>query len=291
MKAVIPAAGMGTRLLPATKSMPKEMLPIVDKPVIQYVVEEAVASGIDEILIVTGRGKRAIEDHFDRSVELEQHLEAKGKSEELRTVRDISEMATIHYVRQPEPLGLGHAVLMAERFVGDEPFAVLLGDDIVLDEVPATRQLLDVHERTGSSVLSVMEVEQAEVSKYGIVNTQISRDLPPPVHRVTGIVEKPRPEDAPSRLASIGRYVLTPDIFDRVKTAGRGHGGEIQLADGLDDMARHSVLHATTFTGARLDIGSLEGFVAANLTLARHRGLEIPVPFPFKARIPRETQT
>lgn len=271
MKAVIPAAGMGTRILPATKSMPKEMLPVVDKPVIQYVVEEAVASGIDDILIVTGRGKRAIEDHFDRSVELELHLESKGQDDAAKRVRAISDMATIHYVRQPDPLGLGHAVLMAQRFVGNEPFAVLLGDDIVLDRVPATRQLMDVHKVTGKSVLSVMNVPDDEVHKYGIaVPSDSPKPVPgcPDVSQILGLMEKPQLRDAPSRSASIGRYVLTPAIFEQLHSVKRGHGGEIQLADAIHQLAGIDTVHAATFRGTRLDVGSIAGFIAANIRLA-----------------------
>lgn len=272
MKAVIPAAGLGTRLLPATKSMPKEMLPVVDKPVIQYVVEEAVESGIEDILIITGRGKRAIEDHFDRSFELEHHLEEKGKSGDLQRVREISDMANIHYLRQKEPLGLGHAVLCARRFIGDEPFAVLLGDDIIMDSKPATRQLLDVHAEFGRSVFSVMDVPREEISRYGAVDGEpVESTAGEQVYRVRGIIEKPSPVEAPSTLATIGRYVFTPDILEHLQRTTPGVGGEIQLTDAMASLAREQAVYAATFTGQRLDVGSVEGFLEANLAMAMRR--------------------
>lgn len=266
MKAVIPAAGLGTRLLPATKSMPKEMLPVLDKPVIQYVVEEAVASGIDEILIVTGRGKRAIEDHFDASFELEHHLQAQGKHERLERVQDITDMARIHYVRQREPLGLGHAVLCSRQFVGDDNFAVLLGDDIFYGGPPVTQQLLDVYEDVRAPVFGVMDVPRDEISRYGSIEGE-------PVEgyddrfRVRDIVEKPSPDEAPSTLASMGRYVFTPEIFDHIEDTPKGHGGEIQLTDAMARMAQKGEMYAATFTGRRLDVGNRLGFLEANVAL------------------------
>lgn len=271
MKAIIPAAGMGTRLLPATKSMPKEMLPVVDKPVIQYVVEEAVASGIEDIIIVTGRGKRAIEDHFDHSFELEHHLLKKGKQEEFDQVRAISDLARIHYVRQAEPLGLGHAVLCAERFIGDEPFAVLLGDDIVVHDTPATKELIDVHEETGASVISVLPVPKRDISKYGVIRGR-NVDQDRGVYEVAEFVEKPAPEKAPSNLAAMGRYVLTPQVFDLLKATPPGFGGEVQLTDALAQLCSGGKLFAREFRGKRLDVGSVRGFLEANLFMALQRG-------------------
>lgn len=267
MKAVIPAAGLGTRLLPATKSMPKEMLPVLDKPMIQYVVEEAVASGIDEILIVTGRGKRAIEDHFDASFELEHHLAAQGKDDRLERVRDISDMARIHYVRQREPLGLGHAVLCSRQFVGEDDFAVLLGDDIFYGGPPVTRQLLGVYEDVDAPVFGVMDVPREEISRYGSIDGEPApgRDG---VYRVRDIVEKPSPEAAPSTLASMGRYIFTPRIFDHIEETPEGHGGEIQLTDAMARMAKKEEMFASTFEGRRLDVGNRLGFLEANVALA-----------------------
>jgi UTP--glucose-1-phosphate uridylyltransferase len=229
-KAVIPAAGLGTRFLPATKAQPKEMLPVVDKPAIQYVIEEAVRAGVEDILIVTGRGKRSIEDHFDRSIELEHYLETKGKFDELKEVREISDMATIHYIRQGDPLGLGHAVAIAEGFVAREPFTVLLGDDIMAPESTLLNDMLRVHEHYGRSVLAAMEVSRDEISLYGAIAPEFVEDR---LARVRSIVEKPTPEDAPSNLAAIGRYVLTPEIFDCLRTIEPGKGGEIQLTDAI----------------------------------------------------------
>lgn len=274
MKAVIPAAGLGTRLLPATKSMPKEMLPVVDKPVIQYVVEEAVASGCDEILLVTGRGKRAIEDHFDRSFELEHHLAARGKDDLLARVRDVSDLATLHYVRQAEPKGLGDAVLCARRFVGDQPFAVLLGDDIVLggkDEGPVTGQLLDLHRRMdGASAFSVMDVPRDEIGRYGSLDGE-PVEGEEGVWRVKDLVEKPEPADAPSTLATMGRYVFDAAIFDHLDQTKPGKGGEVQLTDAMAAMARDAPMYALEFGGTRLDVGTVEGFVEANVAMAMRR--------------------
>ncbi len=233
-KAVIPAAGLGTRFLPATKATPKEMLPIVDKPTIQYIIEEALASGIEDILIITGRSKRAIEDHFDRSIELELNLEASGKTKELELVRKISDIR-IHYIRQKEPRGLGHAILCAKHFVGDEPFAVLLGDDVVDSQVPALKQLIDVYDKTGASVLGVQEVPQEKVSAYGIVAGEPTSEAR--TVKVNDMVEKPSVEEAPSRLAVLGRYVITPEIFPILEKTEPGRGNEIQLTDALKVLA------------------------------------------------------
>jgi UTP--glucose-1-phosphate uridylyltransferase len=275
MKAVIPAAGLGTRLLPASKSMPKEMLPVVDKPVIQYVVEEAVASGCEEILLITGRGKRAIEDHFDKSFELEHHLEQDGKTERLDRVQEISDLAKIHYVRQPEPKGLGDAVLHARQFVDDEPFAVLLGDNIIYDGMPATQQLVDLHDRTGASCFSVMRVPEDEISKYGAVEGQT---MPVEGHEggtvfdVDDIIEKPTVEEAPSTIATMGRYVFEPEILDALEEVPPGHGGELQLTDAMARIARTGEINAKLFTGTRLDVGNVEGFLEANLVLGLRNG-------------------
>ena len=229
-KAVIPAAGLGTRFLPATKATPKEMLPIVDKPTIQYIIEEALASGIEDILIITGRSKRAIEDHFDRSIELELNLAAGGKAQELEMVKKISDIR-IHYIRQKEPRGLGHAILCAKQFIGDEPFAVLLGDDVVDGEVPALKQLMDVYDKTGATVLGVQEVPQEKVSSYGIVASEPTAE--PRTFTVRDMVEKPGVEEAPSRLAVLGRYIINPEVFPILEATKPGRGNEIQLTDAL----------------------------------------------------------
>ncbi len=267
-KAVIPAAGLGTRFLPATKAQPKEMLPIVDKPTIQYVVEEAVAAGIEEILIITGRNKRAIEDHFDYCVELEHLLEKKNRLEELRATRAISELADIFYVRQKEPLGLGHAVLCAAKFVNNEPFAVLLGDDIIYSEIPCIGQLIDIYESQGGSVLGVQPVSAADVSKYGIVNPDGEGGS---VVRVKSLVEKPSPEEAPSRLAVLGRYIIEPDIFPLLEQTAPGAGGEIQLTDALNTLAQQQPVWAYTFQGRRYDVGDRLGFLQATVEYALRR--------------------
>src|SRR3984957_9136318 len=232
-KAVFPAAGLGTRFLPVTKAQPKEMLPLVDKPIIQYGIEEAVASGIDNIILVTGRGKNAIEDHFDVSVELESFLEARGKREQLDEIRKISNMINFAYVRQGEPLGLGHAVLVTRELVGDEPFAVILADDVIDADPPAIRQLIDVFERVGGPVLAVERVPREEISSYGVIATAANEGLGPGIHRVLDLVEKPAPDEAPSDLAIIGRYVLTPDIFPALAATKHDRTGEIQLTNGL----------------------------------------------------------
>ncbi|GGD87391.1 UTP--glucose-1-phosphate uridylyltransferase GalU [Paenibacillus nasutitermitis] len=266
-KAIIPAGGLGTRFLPATKAQPKEMLPLIDKPAIQYIVEEAVASGIENIMIVTGRNKRAIEDHFDKSVELETELEAHGKAEMLELVRSISHMADICYMRQREPLGLGHAVLCARSFVADEPFAVLLGDDILLSEPPCLKQMIDVYEARSSSVVAVMEVPWDQTHKYGIVEL----DAEAAHGRVRSLVEKPLPGEAPSNLAVVGRYVLDPAIFPLLAHAEPGKGGEIQLTDSLQRLNEQSPLTAFRFNGRRYDVGDKLGFVQATIDLALER--------------------
>ncbi|MEW6044881.1 MAG: UTP--glucose-1-phosphate uridylyltransferase GalU [Bacillota bacterium] len=267
-KAVIPAAGLGTRFLPATKAQPKEMLPLVDTPTIQYIVEEAVASGIEDILIITGRNKRAIEDHFDRSVELELALNGSRREDLLKVVQDVSEMVDIYYVRQKEPRGLGHAVWCARKFIGSDPFAVLLGDDVVRSEVPALRQLLDVYERVGGSVLGVQEVPLSEVSRYGIVRPRPVGDR---LYAVDDFIEKPRPEQAPSRLAVLGRYVLEPEIFAILERTPPGAGGEIQLTDAIRKLAETRPVYAFTFEGRRYDVGDKLGFLQATVELALER--------------------
>lgn len=267
-KAVIPAAGLGTRFLPATKATPKEMLPIVDKPTIQYIIEEALASGIEDILIITGRSKRAIEDHFDRSIELELNLEASGKTKELELVRKISDIR-IHYIRQKEPRGLGHAILCAKHFVGDEPFAVLLGDDVVDSQVPALKQLIDVYDKTGASVLGVQEVPQEKVSAYGIVAGEPTGEAR--TVKVNDMVEKPAVEEAPSRLAVLGRYVITPEIFPILEKTEPGRGNEIQLTDALKVLTKEQAMYAYDFEGRRYDVGDKQGFLEATVEMALKR--------------------
>ena len=265
-KAVIPAAGLGTRFLPATKAQPKEMLPVVDKPAIQYVVEEAVAAGITDILIITGRGKRTIENHFDRSWELEYYLEQKGDSDKLEGVRAISEMADIHYIRQKQPLGLGHAVLTAEAHVGDQPFAVLLGDDILAD--PLLPKMVAVYEQYGRSVLSLLEVPREDICFYGSVEPEhIGENLV----KVLDIVEKPDPKDAPSNLAAIGRYVLTPEIFGAIRNIGPGVGGEIQLTDAIRTLIKTQAVYGYVFEGIRYDIGKKIDYLRATVELGADR--------------------
>ena len=267
-KAVIPAAGLGTRFLPATKATPKEMLPIVDKPTIQYIVEEALAAGIEDILVITGRSKRAIEDHFDRSIELEMNLKEHGKEKELEVVRKISDIR-IYYIRQKEPRGLGHAILCAQQFIGDEPFAVLLGDDVVDAKVPALKQLIDVYEKTGSSVLGVQEVPLEKVSSYGIVASHATDE--PRTFTVSDMVEKPAVEDAPSRLAVLGRYVINPEIFAILEKTEPGRGGEIQLTDALKVLAEQQTMYAYNFEGRRYDVGDKQGFLEATVEMALKR--------------------
>ncbi|HUR62096.1 MAG TPA: UTP--glucose-1-phosphate uridylyltransferase GalU [Candidatus Thermoplasmatota archaeon] len=264
MKAVIPAAGLGTRFLPATKASPKEMLPVVDKPAIQYVVEECVAAGIKEICIVTGRGKRAIEDHFDQAVELERLLEQKGDSVRLEQLRAISEMADIYYVRQRAPKGLGHAVACARSFVAGEPFAVLLGDDIMEAKVSCTKQLVDWHRRTkGGSVIAVEPVPRARLSSYGVIKPR--REVEPGLHEVEDLVEKPKPEEAPSDLGIMGRYVLDGSIMDHLANTQPGRGGEIQLTDAMRLLVKQSPLFAWRFEGRRHDLGHKLGWLMANV--------------------------
>lgn len=271
-KAIIPAAGLGTRFLPATKAQPKEMLPIVDKPTIQYIVEEAIASGIEDILIVTGRGKRAIEDHFDKSFELEYELSAKNKTELLNLVEDISNLVDIHYIRQKEPRGLGHAIHCARTFIGNEPFGVLLGDDVVWSKNPALGQLIDVFGRVGGSVLGVQEVAAEDVSKYGIVQPEET-----PINcegrlcRVRDLVEKPPVGTAPSRFAILGRYVIMPEIFDYLGRTEAGAGGEIQLTDALRAMAKDQDMYSYIFEGERYDVGDKMGFLRATVEFALRR--------------------
>ncbi|MFB4366243.1 UTP--glucose-1-phosphate uridylyltransferase GalU [Bacillus sp. LR_6] len=266
-KAVIPAAGLGTRFLPATKAQPKEMLPIVDKPAIQYIVEEAAESGIEDILIITGRNKRSIEDHFDRSAELEFNLREKGKTETLKEMQQIADLANIHYIRQKEPLGLGHAVLCAEHFIGDEPFAVLLGDDIMVSETPALRQLMDVYDVYGTEVVGVQSVLPEDVSKYGIITSGSQGH----VYEVNDLVEKPSPEEAPSEIAVMGRYVLNSSIFSVLKTIGRGAGNEIQLTDALREVCRKEPIHARLLEGNRYDIGDKLGCFKASTEIGLMR--------------------
>jgi UTP--glucose-1-phosphate uridylyltransferase len=267
-KAIIPAAGLGTRFLPATKASPKEMLPVVDKPVIQYVIEEAVAAGIESVLIITGRGKEAIENHFDVSYELEQILKERGKEEELAIVRSIASMAEISYTRQKEALGLGHAVLCGMTWAGTEPFAVFLGDDIVLSETPCMRQMIDVFERTGSSVLGVMDVPHEDTRKYGIVAGEAVEDR---LIRIRDIVEKPAPGQAPSSTAVIGRYLFTPTIFQELARTERDASGEIQLTSGIRSLLAREDVYAYRFEGRRYDTGDRLGFLQATVEIALSR--------------------
>ncbi len=268
-KAVFPAAGLGTRFLPATKAQPKEMLPLVDKPMIQYVVEEAVASGLSQMIIVTGRGKRAIEDHFDAAFELEYYLNDRGKVEELAQIKTISELASVCYVRQKEPLGLGHAILCARPLVGDEPFGVFLGDDIIGGApTPCMRQLLDVFERHDGPVIAVERVPRERIHQYGVI---AGRPLGGNVFEITDLVEKPRAEDAPSDLAIIGRYVLTPDVFDLLAATAPDRRGEIQLTDGLRRLREHRPMYAVAFEGKRYDTGDKLGFLKATVEFALAR--------------------
>ena len=267
-KAVIPAAGLGTRFLPATKAQPKEMLPIVDKPTIQYIIEEAAASGITDILIITGRNKRAIEDHFDRSIELEMELERKHKDKLLQEIKDISNIVNIQYIRQQPPKGLGHAVLCAKNFVGNEPFAVLLGDDVVDSHVPCLKQLMNVYDRYNSSVLGVQQVPWTEVDKYGIVSGEVMEDG---IHKVKTLFEKPDREIAPSNVAILGSYIITPDIFPILEHTEPGAGLEIQLTDALKELARHKAVYAYEFAGCRYDVGDKLGFLKATVEMALKR--------------------
>jgi UTP--glucose-1-phosphate uridylyltransferase len=264
-KAIIPAAGLGTRFLPATKAQPKEMLPVVDKPTIQYIVEEAIASGIEEILIITGRNKKSIEDHFDKSIELELELEKSGKSELLELVRDISDMVDIHYIRQKEPRGLGHAIHCAKTFVGNEPFAVLLGDDIVDSETPCLKQLIDCYSEYKTTILGVQTVAKENVSKYGIVDGIHVEDR---VYKVKDLVEKPNIDEAPSNVAILGRYIITPEIFNILENTKPGKGGEIQLTDALKSLISTEAMYAYNFEGKRYDVGDKLGFLQATIEFA-----------------------
>lgn len=267
-KAIIPAAGLGTRFLPATKAQPKEMLPIVDKPTIQYIIEEAVASGIEEILIITGRNKRAIEDHFDKSVELERELEDHHKEDLLKLVKDISNMANIYYIRQKEPKGLGHAINCARTFVGNEPFAVMLGDDIVDSKTPCLKQLIDCYEEYKTSILGVQNVPHKDVNKYGIVKGMHIEDR---VYKVKDLIEKPSIEEAPSDIAILGRYIITPQIFNILDNTAPGKGGEIQLTDALKTLIKNEAMYAYNFEGRRYDVGDKLGFLQATVEFALKR--------------------
>jgi len=267
-KAIIPAAGLGTRFLPATKAQPKEMLPIVDKPTLQYIIEEAVESGIEEILIITGRNKKSIEDHFDKSVELELELQSKGKKELLEEVRRISDMVNIHYIRQKEPKGLGHAIYCAKSFIGKEPFAVLLGDDIVFSKKPCLKQMIEVYNAYKTSVLGVQEVSEEDVFKYGIVDGKHIEDR---VYKVKGLVEKPAVGEAPSKVAILGRYIINPAIFEILKNTKPGKGGEIQLTDALKELSKTEAMYAYIFEGRRYDVGDKLGFLEATVEFALRR--------------------
>lgn len=267
-KAVIPAAGLGTRFLPATKAQPKVMLPVIDVPAIQLVVEEAARAGIDDVLIVTGRGQRAIEDHFDRNLELERFLEDKQKFDELKRIRQISDMAEVHYIRQKEALGLGHAVSVAQAHVGDEPFVVMLGDDLIHSSEPLLGEMLRAHDTFGRSVIAAMEVSKKEISMYGCIEPEsFEEDLV----RILSIIEKPSPEEAPSNLAVIGRYVLTPEIFDALRRTTPGRGGEIQLTDAINLLAQEQAVYAYRFDGRRFDVGNPLDYLKATVELAIER--------------------
>jgi len=267
-KAIIPAAGLGVRFLPATKAQPKEMLPLVDKPTIQYIVEEAIASGIEEILIITGRNKRAIEDHFDRSIELELQLTKKGKTAQLELVQEIGRLTDLYYIRQKEPLGLGHAIYCARRFIGEEPFAVLLGDDIVRAEVPCLKQLMDLYVEVQSSIVAVMEVPREDTNKYGILDADGERSG---IYRVNDLVEKPPVEEAPSRLAVMGRYIIEPRVFSILAETRPGAGGEIQLTDALKVLCREQPMYGLAFAGRRYDVGDRLGYLRATVEFALER--------------------
>ena len=264
-KAIIPAAGLGTRFLPATKAMPKEMLPILDKPTIQYIVEEAAKAGIEDIIIVTGKHKRAIEDHFDNQKELEMILQEKGKTDLLEQVKYSTDLANIFYVRQKEQKGLGHAIYSARQFIGDEPFAVLLGDDIVESDNPAIKQLVEAYEDTGKSVIGVQEVDESQTHRYGIIDPLEKVDKK---YEVKQFVEKPKQGTAPSNLAIMGRYILTPEIFDYLATQGKGAGGEIQLTDAIERLNKDDQVYAFDFDGNRFDVGEKLGFVKTTIEFA-----------------------
>jgi UTP--glucose-1-phosphate uridylyltransferase len=268
MKAVIPAAGLGTRFLPATKAQPKEMLPLIDKPAIQFVIEEAVESGIDDILIITGRGKRAIEDHFDKSFELEHILRESDKKDMLREVQDISDLADIHYIRQHEAKGLGNAIYYARKHVGNEPFAVLLGDDIVFSKTPCTRQLMNIYDRYRSSVIGVHQVERSMIHNYGVIK---GSPVEKAIYQIHDLVEKPTPDKAPSNLGIIGRYILTPEIFDAIRETKPGKGGEIQLTDALKLLNQKQEMYAYDFDGVRYDLGNKLDYIRATIDYSLQR--------------------
>ncbi|MEH7353562.1 UTP--glucose-1-phosphate uridylyltransferase GalU [Neobacillus drentensis] len=269
-KAIIPAAGLGTRFLPATKAVPKEMFPIVDKPTIQYIVEEAVASGIEEIIIIIGRGKRSIEDHFDKSYELEDTLFKKNKLEDLEEIQQISSLVKIYYVRQKEPNGLGDAILCAKNIVGDEPFAVMLGDDIVISEVPCLKQLMNVYEYYNSSVVAIQNVSKLEVKKYGIIKPK-SAIIEQAIYSIDTLVEKPKIDEAPSTLAVMGRYILKPEIFTILERLPIGQGNELQLTDAINELNKQQAVLSYNFEGTRYDIGDKIGYVKATIDLALNR--------------------
>ena len=267
-KAIIPAAGLGTRFLPATKAQPKEMIPIVDKPTIQYIVEEAAAAGIEDILVISGRNKRTIEDHFDKSYELEEELHRKGKQDLLSVVEDISNIANIHYIRQKEAKGLGHAIYCAKSFIGNEPFAVLLGDDIVDSETPCIKQLMDVYNEYQTTILGVQKVPLQAVSKYGII---AGKQIDERVYKVKGLVEKPEIEQAPSNIAILGRYIISPRIFEFLESATPGKNGEIWLTDALEQLMEREAMYAYDFEGDRYDVGDRIGFLKATVEFALKR--------------------
>ncbi|MFD1064454.1 UTP--glucose-1-phosphate uridylyltransferase GalU [Oceanobacillus locisalsi] len=288
-KAIIPAAGLGTRFLPATKAQPKEMLPIVDKPTIQYIVEEAAASGIEDVIIISGRGKRAIEDHFDKSYELEEKLEQKQDLETLEEVRSISGLANIHYIRQKEPLGLGHAIGCASAFIGNEPFAVLLGDDIVVSEKPCLKQLIDVYEEYHTTVIGAHTVPWENISKYGVIDPKNKEAATGRTRFVHDFVEKPAAAEAPSNLAIMGRYILTPEIFSILQTLPPGKDNEIQLTDALKELNRKQEVVAYNFEGRRYDVGNKFGFIQATIDFALDRDdLKDSVMAYMKAKIEEE---
>jgi UTP--glucose-1-phosphate uridylyltransferase len=272
-KADIPAAGLGTRFLPATKALPKEMLPIVDIPTIQYIIQEAVDSGIEEILVITNSNKHAMENHFDVNYELEERLKASGKTEQVKMVRDIANMANIYYIRQKEPKGLGHAIMCANDFIGDEPFAVLLGDDVVINKEgqPALKQLIEAYQETKSSVVGVQTVPKETVNKYGIIAPSRSHPAKGRLVKLSDMVEKPKIDKAPSQMAILGRYVLTPEIFDFLETQGKGAGGEIQLTDAIKRLMDRQAVYAYDFEGNRYDVGDKFGFIKATVDFALDR--------------------
>lgn len=272
-KAVIPAAGLGTRFLPATKALAKEMLPIVDIPTIQYIIEEAVASGIEEVLVITNSNKHAMENHFDVNYELEERLKASGKDKQVKLIRDIADLANIYYIRQKEPKGLGHAILCAKTFIGNEPFAILLGDDVVVnkDSKPALQQLIDAYDQTKSSVVGVQTVAKEDVSKYGIVEPDVMHSHDGRLVKLSSMVEKPSVDNAPSQMAVLGRYVLTPEIFELLETQEKGAGGEVQLTDAIMRLMDRQAVYAYDFEGIRYDVGDKFGFIKATIDFALDR--------------------